>query len=465
MTAHAPIAIVGNSAFTPANGVSWGSGTQANPYIIENWEIDASSADGIAIKGTTAYFVIRNCYIYNGMGANNGIYLSNVANGTIQNNTSRDRYRGIRLENSTQCLLTGNTVTNTHHGISLASASSYNTIVGNNCSNNNLGPTLYSVGIYLYNATHNTISNNVADNNYDGIYFEANADYNLADNNVCEHNAFCGLAIDNANNNTLSNNSSNYNDRGINLNVASNNLITNNTCSNNIGGIYSYSSPSNTIILNSLNNSDNAHDSGTNAWDNNGKGNYWSDWQPPTHPDSNGDGIVDAPRLIAGGSNQDRYPLVIGAPQQYTLTIQATTGGTTNPAPGTYAYIAGATATVTATPNQGYLFDHWELDGVSYTGGNVVDVLMNANYVLLAVFVAAPTQYRLTISAQTNQGTTSPSPGTRSYTAGTAVNVTAIPKRNYSFNYWTLDGARNTTNPISVLMNANHTLVATFMRR
>ncbi len=44
-----------------------------------------------------------------------------------------------------------------------------------------------------------------------------------------------------------------------------------------------------------------------NAWDKDGKGNYWSDW---TTPDGNGDGIVDNPYVLDGGAGaQDNYPL------------------------------------------------------------------------------------------------------------------------------------------------------------
>ncbi|MDI6917068.1 MAG: hypothetical protein QMC80_04655, partial [Thermoplasmatales archaeon] len=39
---HNPIRIWSNSDFTSENGVSSGSGTEADPYIIEGWDIDAS---------------------------------------------------------------------------------------------------------------------------------------------------------------------------------------------------------------------------------------------------------------------------------------------------------------------------------------------------------------------------------------------------------------------------------------
>jgi hypothetical protein len=65
-TTHNPIYIDCDANFTVANGVSSGNGTASNPYIIENWDINASSANGIDISNTNAYFIIRNCVIHDG---------------------------------------------------------------------------------------------------------------------------------------------------------------------------------------------------------------------------------------------------------------------------------------------------------------------------------------------------------------------------------------------------------------
>ncbi|MCK5585930.1 hypothetical protein KAJ02_07645, partial [Candidatus Bipolaricaulota bacterium] len=55
-----PIYIYGNAGFTYNNGVSSGSGTQYDPFIIEGWHIIASGASfGINIENTSAHFVIR----------------------------------------------------------------------------------------------------------------------------------------------------------------------------------------------------------------------------------------------------------------------------------------------------------------------------------------------------------------------------------------------------------------------
>jgi hypothetical protein len=83
-----PIRIQNDYQFTAANGVVSGSGTVSDPYIIENWAIDASGANGIDIQNTTAYFIVRNCLIENSaISMHGGIYLNNVVNGTIENNT------------------------------------------------------------------------------------------------------------------------------------------------------------------------------------------------------------------------------------------------------------------------------------------------------------------------------------------------------------------------------------------
>jgi hypothetical protein len=98
----------------------------------------------------------------------------------------------------------------------------------------------------------------------------------------------------------------------------------------------------------------------------------------------------------------------------YTLTISATDGGTTEPAPGSYVYYAcephvwrtcaphaccackhvrcacictRTVVTVTAIPDEGYAFDHWVLDGVDNLE-NPINVLMDENHDLLAVFVS-----------------------------------------------------------------------------
>ncbi len=146
----------------------------------------------------------------------------------------------------------------------------------------------------------------------------------------------------------------------------------------------------------------------------------------------------------------------------YTLTITSTTGGTTNPAPGTYTYPSGSYAEVTAIPSANYFFDHWILDGSDAGSSNPLSVYMNANHSLQAVFSLINCSLTITASAG---GTTSPMPGTYIYSNGSSVLVTALPDANYKFVKWQLNGSDvGSTNPYTLIMNANYTLHAVFQQ-
>lgn len=145
----------------------------------------------------------------------------------------------------------------------------------------------------------------------------------------------------------------------------------------------------------------------------------------------------------------------------YILTVQTTVGGITDPTPGNYEHDEGASVTVTATPDSGYDFSHWILDGETRTEKSTV-VIMDKDYTLTAYFeVIPPPQYTLTIS-EPSGGSTNPPPGPHDYNEGTVVIVSALPLPGYVFEHWIFDGTIDTTHPISVLMDRNHSLLAVF---
>lgn len=142
----------------------------------------------------------------------------------------------------------------------------------------------------------------------------------------------------------------------------------------------------------------------------------------------------------------------------YNLSIISSPGGSTNPT-GTNAYTAGSVVPVTATPATGYVFTQWILDGNNAGSALTINVTMNANHALGAVFTLIT--YNLAIS-NTTGGTTTPS-GTQTYNGGDIARVTASAYVGYTFGYWLLDGANaGSTLTISVVMNANHSLQAIF---
>jgi len=308
---HGPIYIVGDENFIPAKGVNGGGdGTATSPYIIENWAINASTAHGIWIQNTAAYFIIRNCLIENGGDIYYGINLENVENGRVESCISRNNYDGIHLSYSSYTSISHNTIENSHDDGIHVSDSFYTSISHNTIENSN------SDGIQLSYSSNNTIENNTCVNNHDsGIYLSFNSSNNTLDNNACV-NSIYGIYLSRSDNNVLYNNICKNDIMGVRLAESSNNVLQNNACVNNSWGIYlRFSSNNNTIHHNYLLDSTqrNAYDSCTNTWDNGSEGNWWSDWQPPEHPDADGNGIVDEPRPIYGGSNRDRYPLVFVA--------------------------------------------------------------------------------------------------------------------------------------------------------
>jgi hypothetical protein len=85
------------------------------------------------------------------------------------------------------------------------------------------------------------------------------------------------------------------------------------------------------------------------------------------------------------------YDALVKSPVTYTLTISSTTGGTTNPAPGTYTYPEETRVNVTAIPTTGYILDHWELNGANIGNPNPIQVTMDADHTLQAVFTSLGT--------------------------------------------------------------------------
>jgi parallel beta-helix repeat protein len=136
LTPRDPIYIEGNDNFTPANGVTSGSGTENDPYIIENWDIDAENANGIDIRNTTAHFVIRNCRVRDGwVNQKIGIYFDNVMNGRVENARVENNYYGIVIHGSDNNFIFNNLVENNNEGIFLG-GSDNNLIYHNNFLNN-----------------------------------------------------------------------------------------------------------------------------------------------------------------------------------------------------------------------------------------------------------------------------------------------------------------------------------------
>jgi uncharacterized repeat protein (TIGR01451 family) len=73
----------------------------------------------------------------------------------------------------------------------------------------------------------------------------------------------------------------------------------------------------------------------------------------------------------------------------YTLTIQVEGTGTTTPVPGDHEYSCGEYASITAieTNPACWVFDHWKLDGTPMGSSKSIEVQMDDDHVLRAVFI------------------------------------------------------------------------------
>jgi uncharacterized repeat protein (TIGR02543 family) len=142
----------------------------------------------------------------------------------------------------------------------------------------------------------------------------------------------------------------------------------------------------------------------------------------------------------------------------YTLTISVTGSGSTSPAVGSHVYSQGSSIQVTASPVAGWSFDHWVLDGSSTGSANPYTVTMNSGHTLSAVFTQST--YTLTVSTS-GQGSVSKVPSQATYAYGSSVQLTATPSTGWSFSGWS-GGASGTANPLTIVMNDNKAVTATF---
>jgi parallel beta-helix repeat protein len=283
---HAPILISGNSGFTVANGVTSGSGTASAPYVIEGWEINSTTANGIEIQNSNAYFIIRNVYIHNVQYVHYGIVLSNIANGRVENSKCSFGYSGVAISSSSNITVLNNQIFgnsidgNFGTAGGLGIAFSKNIVVRNNNISNNIRDELV-----IGSSDNITIAGNILSGS-GGIASATMEIYSSADltivNNTISHSTHFGFLLESSNR-TL---------------VYHNTFINNYPNAQQIGGT-------------------------SDAWDNGypSGGNYWADYGyyfqaadncsgPSQNVCTGPDGIGDLPYVLQTGQ-KDRYPLVV----------------------------------------------------------------------------------------------------------------------------------------------------------
>ncbi len=347
---HAPIVIVGNAEFTGANGVTGGSGTPADPFVIEGWEIDGSANSGIEVYNTDAHFVIRDVYLHSAL--IDGIFLFGVQNARVDNATMPLNDIGVYIQVSSNVTVASSNISFSNLDAIEVDASSNITVEGNEMWNNG------DWGVFTYESDDLVFRNNtIANNGWAGIELNLGSDRVTVEGNHVANNNVAGFIADNATNITIVNNTFPDNDFNVDLTNAFDVLIRNNTVATstsdgvtitggarltiegntitgNGGGVLAVGVIDLRVHHNAFNgNLPQASDvAGSNAWDDGypSGGNYWSDYagvDACSGPNQDvcpiPDGIGDTPYVIDADS-RDRYPLMqpfgTGRPG-YTVTF------------------------------------------------------------------------------------------------------------------------------------------------
>ncbi len=263
LTPHGPISITSDSDF----GIFPGTGTAEDPYLIDGYNITTTSQSGIYIRGTTKYFIVRNCYIDSNY---YGIVINRAADGTVTviNNTLTNC--GLSISEATLNAYISYTVENnwvngkkigfyTNLDSVIIAEPVYGQLILINCTNVTVRDQILnsvSTSLFLYSCSSSVIINNMCNNNGDyGIYLRYSGSSTVA-NNTCSNNNNVGIAFEFSGSSTVINNTCNNNYYGIYLYYSSNSTVANNTCSNNERGIRLADSGSSTVANNTCSNND-----------------------------------------------------------------------------------------------------------------------------------------------------------------------------------------------------------------
>jgi hypothetical protein len=149
---------------------------------------------------------------------------------------------------------------------------------------------------------------------------------------------------------------------------------------------------------------------------------------------------------------------------KYTMvaSVSPTGSGTATISPAG-PYIAGTDVLLEATSDNGYLFNHWVINGVTYIT-NVVAVSTPANdSTAVAYFVENTTgSYQLAVSVVPLAGGSFTQSNYGPFVAGSQVTLKAIPAKGYAFAYWTINGNKVNSASVILTMEGNGIAIATF---
>ena len=144
-------------------------------------------------------------------------------------------------------------------------------------------------------------------------------------------------------------------------------------------------------------------------------------------------------------SEDETYSFTVTGPAHYvayfsyeqyiiTVTPNPTVGGTVE---GGGAFLYGETCTISATPNLGYTFENWTVNGIEVSTDATYTFVVSEAGDYVANFVAGALH---TINVEVNPAIGGTATGAGEYSEGMNCTLTAVPNQGFSFINWTLDG-------------------------
>ena len=151
--------------------------------------------------------------------------------------------------------------------------------------------------------------------------------------------------------------------------------------------------------------------------------------------------ITDHEGFEGSVGKQATWVQYAGGKISLVLKSQPANAGTLSPTSGMFDY--DKPVTLTATAKEGYDFSKWTENGMTISEQPSFSYTPQGSSELTAVFT--PKYYDVTITTGEIEGGTIEGGGTGHYAYGTTLTLTATPKTGYEFDYWALDGKKQST--------------------
>lgn len=147
--------------------------------------------------------------------------------------------------------------------------------------------------------------------------------------------------------------------------------------------------------------------------------------------------------------------------KEYTLDVLVDGEGLVNISPLEEKYIEDTIVTLTAVPQDGWQFDHWEGDAEG--DNSQLELLMDDNKEITAVFVRQDFVLTVNVTGEGQVEKEILNGATNTYPYETVVKLTAIPSVGWEFSHWEGDG--NGSNPvIELTFDEDKNVTAVFVR-